>query len=309
MGRRRGSFEVLQTVPEMDQIGGERRFDYDLFGGGGGPEGDAVGVEEEAAAESRLGLGAVEGVADDRVADAGEVNADLVGAASADADFEEGELRVAAEDAVRAPSGAAFGEACGHADPAHGVAGDGALDAAGLILHGALDQRQVNFFDFAGGELRGEIPVRGVVLGDQEDAAGEAVEAVDNAGAQIAAELGEGVEAMEEGVDERAGVNASSGVDDHAGGFIDGDDGGIFVEDMQGNIFGRGFERREIGGFDVDGVAGAESLRGTGGGMVDEGAAGLDPLLNAGAAVFGKLGVEPLIETAAGASGVNGELH
>jgi hypothetical protein len=33
----------------MDQIGGERGFDYDLFGGGGGPEGDAVGVEEEAA--------------------------------------------------------------------------------------------------------------------------------------------------------------------------------------------------------------------------------------------------------------------
>ncbi len=130
----------------------------------------------------------------------------------------------------------------------------------------------------------------GVGFGDQEDAAGEAVEAVDDAGAEVAADAGERVEAVEQGVDQGAGVDAGAGVDHHAGGLIDGDDGGVFVEDAERDVFGSGVERWEVGGLEIDEVAGVEGLGGAGGRAIDESAAGFDPILDSGAAVLWELG-------------------
>ena len=114
---------------------------------------------------------------------------------------------------------------------------------------------------------------------------------------------------MEQGIDEGAGVDAGAGVDHHAGGLIDGDDGGVFVEDAERDVFGSGFERREVGGFEIDEVAGVEGLGGAGGRAIDESAAGFDPILDSGAAVLWELGVEVVVEAAAGRIGLDGELH
>ena len=52
----------------------------DALAGGGVHEGEALGVEERSAHRQRWRGAAVAGVADDRVADRGEVHPDLVGA-------------------------------------------------------------------------------------------------------------------------------------------------------------------------------------------------------------------------------------
>src|ERR1019366_3311416 len=211
-------------------------FDGDLFAGGGQAETDAVGVQEIAAERRHAfdgGGRAVEGVAGHRVPDAGEVNADLVGASGTDFDCQQGEAAEAAQNAVFGPGGASLGEARGHAGAANGVAGDGAVDAAAVGFDLAVDEREVHLFDLAVCKLGGEVAVRVVVLSDQQDAGGEAVEAVDNAGAEFAGDTRQGIEAAEQCVDEGAGVHPGAGVDHHAGGLIDGNQVVIFVEDRE----------------------------------------------------------------------------
>ena len=57
-------------------------------------------------------------------------------------------------------------------------------------LHVAMHQGEVGLLHLAAGEQRGQRAMRGVVLGDQDHAAGEAVQAMHDAGPQIAAQRG-----------------------------------------------------------------------------------------------------------------------
>ena len=98
---------------------------------------DAVGVQEKALAgrvNLLLGGRAIETVARYRMADAGEVYADLVGTASADAHFQERETRKAAQYVVCGPGGTAAAQAGGHAGAMPRIARDGLFDAA-IRLH------------------------------------------------------------------------------------------------------------------------------------------------------------------------------
>ncbi len=110
-----------------------------------------------------------------------------------------------------------------------------------------------------------------VVFGDEDDAAGLLVEAVDDAGAEVAADAGELVEVVEEGVDEGAVVagvvgGAGAGVDHHAGGLVDDGEVLVFVEDVEGDVLGEGVEGRRVrSAFDLDGLAAVELLFGLGG--------------------------------------------
>ena len=79
-----------------------------------------------------------------------------------------------------------------------------------------------------------------VVFGDEDDAGGFLVEAMDDAGAKDVAALRERLAAAEKRVDERAFVVAGAGVDDHAGGFVDGEDVVVFVEGFERDGFGFG---------------------------------------------------------------------
>ncbi len=139
---------------------------------------------------------AVERVADDGVAEGLHVDADLVGAAGLDADLDEGEGAVgggeALEDGDVRDGGAAVGAAGGHAGAADEVAGDGEVDGDVVLGDVAVDEGEVGLVRPGGaGEHLAELAVGAVVLGDDDEAAGLLVEAVDDAGAEVAADVGE----------------------------------------------------------------------------------------------------------------------
>jgi hypothetical protein len=260
---------------------------------------DAVGVEEiagESGFAADFGGGAVETVAYHGLADAGEMYADLVCAAGADAYLKQREAIEPPQHVIFAPGGAALGQAGSHAHALAGIAGYRLFDAAAILLHFAVNQGEISLLHLAIGELFGEALMRGIVLGYQEHAAGVAVEAMNNAGPQFAGVAGESAEAMQERIDQRAGMDACAGMHDHAGGLIDGHDVRIFVEDGEGDLLRCGMERGRIGRLDVNDIRRPDGIRRTGGVSVDEHMAALDPTLHTGAADLGKALVHRVIQ-------------
>ena len=180
-----------------------------------------------------------------------------------------------------------------------------------------MEEGEVGLGDLALGEHLAEFAVSAVVFGDEDEAAGLFVEAVDDAGAEVAADVGEFVEVEEESVDEGAAVAGvwlarcgvpCSGVDHHAGGFVDDGEVFVFVEDFEGDVLGDGVERRGLGGaFDLDGFAAVEFLFGLRGVAVDADLAGFDEELDAGSGDVGEGLGEVLVEAEIGSGGVGGE--
>ena len=115
-------------------------------------------------------------------------------------------------------------------DAPHRIARDRALDPAGLRLHFAVHQRQVDLLHLPAGELVGQRAVRRVVLGHQQHAAGEAVQPVHDARPQRAAHSRKRREAVQQRIHQRARMHARAGVHHHAGGLVDGHHVGVFVE-------------------------------------------------------------------------------
>ncbi len=112
-----------------------------------------------------------------------------------------------------------------------------------------VDQRDVCLLDLASGELRGQLAMGGVVFGDHDEAAGFFVEAVDDAGAQLAADLRERAEAVQQGVDQGVAIavgvgGAGAGVDHHTGGFVDDGEVGVFIDNVERDCFGDGAQGR-----------------------------------------------------------------
>jgi hypothetical protein len=140
---------------------------------------------------------------------------------------------------------------------------------------------------------------------------------MDDAGAEIAADVGELGEVEEEGVDEGASVafvyatkggSAGSGVDHHAGGLVDDGEVLVFVEDFERDVFGDGVEGGGLrGAFDLDGFAAVEFLLRLGGVAVDADLAGLDEELDPGAGDVGEGLGEVLVEAEVGGGRVGGE--
>ena len=75
--------------------------------------------------------------------------------------------------------------------------------------------------------------MRGVVLGHDHQAGGALVEAMDDAGAQLAADAAQVVDVVEQGVDQRAVGVAGGRMDDHARGLVDDHDVGVLVDDVE----------------------------------------------------------------------------
>jgi len=245
--------------------GREGGFETDFFPGDGVGEAEVLRVEEIAAVAGESGEiganaagGVVEGVAEEGVADGGEVDADLMGTAGVEADGEGGGLGGAGED-----RGDGFGGLAG------GAGGpDGADERVGDEADGGED-----FVVVAGGEADGEgavnllnlggVPVveqpggGGGGLGEEDDAGGGAAEAVDGVGGGGAA-----LDLTKEGVFEIA----AAGEGREAARFIDGQQMVVLPED--GEVEGRG-------GLDPgravpdEGLAGGEGFGAGGGGAVE----------------------------------------
>ena len=213
---------------------------------------EEVAVELALSREVRDGVrGAVEGIADDGMAEGLGVDADLMGAAGFDADFDEGEGAVGSGKAFEhvevGDGGASVCSAGGHTDAADEVAGDREVDGGVVFFEMAVEESDIGLGDLALGEHLAEFAVGAVVFGDEDEAAGLFVEAMDDAGAEIAADVGEIVEVEQQCVDEGAAVAgfvvcAGAGMDHHAGGFVDDGEMFVFVEDFEGNVFRGGMK-------------------------------------------------------------------
>ena len=231
--------------------------------------------------------------------EAGQVHADLVGAPGADADFEQRVPGEAPQHPVLAPGRAAPREARGHAGAMHRIARDRPLDAPALRLHFALHQREVGLGHLAARELLGQAAVRGVILGHQQHAAGEAVQAVDDAGPHLAAHPGETREAVQQRVDQGSRMHSGAGVNHHARPAYRWPPGRHLrrawraecprrwrAGEAARRVAPRRFRRRA-------------ACRRAGRGAVHAHVSALDPFLYAGAAGFGQTGVQPVVQALA----------
>ncbi len=196
----------------------------------------------------RLGLeaGGIGFVAHDRVADMGEVDADLVGAAGFEHAGEQAGDWLAVEPAIGLaqlpmrhcrPAALAHGAflAVERAAVERGV--NHALRAAGC----APGEREIAALQFAGelvGELLRQRAVGTIVLGDHHQPGGVLVEAVDDARPLDAADTGKTFAAMrDQRVDQRAGGMSGGRVDDQAARLVDDDQVVVFVDDVQRDRF------------------------------------------------------------------------
>ena len=98
------------------------------------------------------------------------------------------------------------GAARGHSGATDEVAADGKVDGDVFASEAAVHEGDVGLLELSRGEHLAELTVGAVVLGDDDDPAGLLVEAMDDAGAKVTADVREVVEVMEDGVDEGAVV-------------------------------------------------------------------------------------------------------
>ena len=94
------------------------------------------------------------------------------------------------------------------------------------------------------GELRCQIGQGLLVLGDDEEARGVLVEAVDDPRARRAADAAQVGAVEEKGVDERPRVVAGGRVDDETRRLVDEDDVRVLVDDVERDVLGFGVGRQ-----------------------------------------------------------------
>ncbi len=109
-------------------------------------------------------------------------------------------------------------------------------------------------------KLRGELLVRKIVLGNDEQPGRVLVDAVDNAGAQRAAHAGERVAAVvQQGVDERPLPVPRGGVHDQTLGLVDDDHVRVLIRNVQRNILRLRLRRLRLGERQHQHVAGGDA--------------------------------------------------
>lgn len=196
-------------------------------------DGEGFGVEEEPVA----GL-AVEGVAKNGVTQMGAVDAELVGAAGKRLEQDAGVIGCAVEDSEAGAGGlAAFANAPG--GRGQGVAADGSVNVELVVGKLAFEQGDVALDGVGPGAAEGA--EGGGSFGDQEDAGGELVEAVGEPESLA-------LEVMRQGVGKGAGFDLERGVDQLAGGLVEGQKVRVFVKDLQG----QSLRAAGVGGGGVD---------------------------------------------------------
>jgi hypothetical protein len=170
-----------------------------------------------------------------------------------------------------------------------------------------MHQGEIDLLHGAASELFGQSAVGGIVFGHQEDAAGEAVQAMHDTGPKFAAGRGERSEAVQQSVDEGSGVNSGSGVHHHAGGLVDGREIVILIQDLERDIFRDSLEGALPGGLNGDLFTPAEEMGRAPGLAVDPHAADLDPFLQARPAELGEALLQDMVEAPAAVLSINGK--
>jgi hypothetical protein len=239
------------------------------------------------------------------------VDADLVRAAGMEGAFDE--CADAGEFLEHAPGGAGGAAAAvedGHFFAVDRVASDLVLDGAGARAgEMALDEGEIDLGDGTAGKLPGEMGMGGVGEGNDKAAAGVLVEAMDDPGALLAADAGEGGAVGEQGVDERVARVAGGGVDDEAGRLVEDEEIGVLEKDVEGDVLG--LEEAGLGGGlgEGDERAGAELFAGLGRFSRERDVALLDEGLEAGAGEVGYFFCEEPVEPVSRGACIDSELE
>ena len=127
----------------------------------------------------------VKAITHDRVANARQMNTNLMCAARAEANFEITEQSEFFQDAIFRQRGAPGSEFRRHTRSADLVTSDRGCDAPLRRFHAAMHQCQVDLFDFAIVKLQRKRLMRFVVPSDDEHPTGVFIQPVDNAGPKI----------------------------------------------------------------------------------------------------------------------------
>ena len=231
-------------------------------------DGDTPSVEQLA---RMVGPAAIGAVTRDGMAEVFQMHADLVRAAGFRAAFEERKVSLGSQ---HAPSGLGFARvgapADSHALAMDRVPCDGAVDDTGRGAGASAHDGEIRFARRAVGKLARESGVRGIIFRDEDATAGVLVETVDDAGAQDMTAGGNARAMVEDRVDQRALPVTRGGMDDEAGRLVQTKQVLVLVDDVEGNVLGRGqrrrFRRRWRRGLDV--VSRGHGIGRTGDGVI-----------------------------------------
>jgi hypothetical protein len=253
-----------------------------------------VGVEELSGNFRRTGQGvdaAIDGIAGNGTACGGGVDADLMGTTGMQTEFEKAGAGPGTEDF---PVGFCRTTPAtdGHPLAGDGVTADGPIPRACISTGTAEDESEIGFFRFSVTELSAEFAVGGIIFGGDENAGGFAIETVNDPGAIGGASGSELAFAMvKESRGEGSGWATCSGVDVHAGGFVDDEDVIVLMENVEGKILGGHIAWSGSGNADGDGDFGGEEISGA-----DRFSSEGDPIL-----------LHPLLDAGPGLSAESGE--
>ena len=201
----------------LGEVVRQRRLELELLARERVPEPELGAVQELAGEAVAPGM-PVARVARDRVADRGEVGADLVGAAGLQAHLDQGVRRQQLE---HPEVGAGLARRAAANRPALGgpvVASQGGVDRPGSRARMALDQRQIGAPHLSRLDLPRQPAVGLVAARDEHQPGGVLVEAMDDPGPLRILAAGEQIS---QHVDERRAAVPRSRVDDQAGGLLD----------------------------------------------------------------------------------------
>lgn len=262
-------------------------------------------------ASLRLRGRAIESVSNNRMAESGEMNANLMRASSVEIRFQKSVTGQAHADAPVGARGAAFATASGHADAAMQIAGDSQLDTACIVFQPAVEKGDVGLADLAITKLIGERAMDFVISRHQKRAGCFAVEAMHNSRTQFPADrrkFATRAEFVQQGVDYGAGFHSRARMNDHARGLVDDDEVFIRIEDFERDGLRLRVHGRRRRNFDGDCIASLDAMGALGWRAIHARVTVVEQGLDARAAEIRKMGRQETIEALAGVFGGNDEL-
>ena len=195
-------------------------------------EAQPVGVKEHAPELGETFDGVrrtIDGIANQRMLEEGEVRPNLMRSPSADAHFEIAEFVEAFEQFPLRVSASSGFQPCRHARSPDRVASDRPVDMPCGVLDVPMHQRPIGLLDLPALKLAGEGLMSGVGTGHHDDAAGVFVQTVDNARPQLAAQFRQTPEVVQKRIHKGARVVTCAGMHHHTGRLVDDHQVGILV--------------------------------------------------------------------------------
>ncbi len=204
-----------------------------------------------------------------RMLQPGKMHANLVRAPSFEFDVQQAESIEAAVNSIKRERDATATNDC-HASAMAWIARNGLIDFTAIFFQLSVNQSDIGFENFAGAKLIGETLVRAFGFGDDHEPGSILVQAVNNAGSRFSATTRQLLKVKRQGIGQRARSDSRGRMNDHRCRLIYDDQVVVFVNNVEGNIFGLEFRRRKRGELCVDLIVGPELVRRFRGAAVDQ---------------------------------------